>query len=319
MFKRNLATLTFSLFLASAAGCGGALNTDDPELLGADGKEDGIGSTSTYYSVSPDMRRCASPMCGGYFVSRVNQTLTTCADGQRSATCYVAALDFAALGLTDAESKQLYNLASAKQALFRGHLVQKRYATAGTFGVLKVTEGWQAASDDAPTGSFYALTDSGIRCFTTPCSSLHEGKLNSTVGGNIADLVGSFGDKAASAYAQYGRILAAGTNVTERSGAKALSVTQFYTPFVHVDPLACSTDDDCTVTAYYKPVNPGDACYCARCANTVLNTSAAAANQASYEAAGCMDAGVICPAILCQVPPNVACIAHVCTAQEMPL
>jgi len=32
-------------------------------------------SSSTFYLVRPDLRRCASPMCGGYFVRRVNSDL----------------------------------------------------------------------------------------------------------------------------------------------------------------------------------------------------------------------------------------------------
>ena len=37
---------------------------------------------STFYAVRRDMRRCASPLCGGFFVKRVNFGSTRCGDGR---------------------------------------------------------------------------------------------------------------------------------------------------------------------------------------------------------------------------------------------
>src|SRR5213596_598107 len=47
----------------------------------------------TIYRVSPDPRLCISPVCGGAWVSAVNQQLTVCADGQQRETCYVATVE----------------------------------------------------------------------------------------------------------------------------------------------------------------------------------------------------------------------------------
>ena len=78
---------TRSLFLASLLtlslpACGGqtADATDDASL--DDDKADRTGSGSSYYLIRPDLRRCASPMCGGSFVERVNFATTTCVDNR---------------------------------------------------------------------------------------------------------------------------------------------------------------------------------------------------------------------------------------------
>jgi hypothetical protein len=43
-----------------------------------------------YYTIRRDLRRCISPLCGGWFISRVNKKQTRCADGSRANECYVA-------------------------------------------------------------------------------------------------------------------------------------------------------------------------------------------------------------------------------------
>src|SRR5678815_3615 len=63
-------------------------------LVGDSPPADSLASTSTYYSIRADMRKCASPMCGGYFVRRVNQPLTRCANGKSQKECYVASIDW---------------------------------------------------------------------------------------------------------------------------------------------------------------------------------------------------------------------------------
>src|SRR6187397_3172725 len=59
---------------------------DDPTILFAD-------HNHHWFTVAPDPRLCPSPLCGGYWISRVNQPFTVCANGTRAATCYVSDLD----------------------------------------------------------------------------------------------------------------------------------------------------------------------------------------------------------------------------------
>ena len=129
---------------------------------------------STFYTVRPDMRKCASPMCGGYFVKRVNQSVTRCADGRNKPECYVADID--------------WNRASeveARRALIRGTLEIKGNRT-GKYGVLKVLEAWQSVSDGASNGEFYRVRDLGVRCIAAPCETHYEAKLNTTISRKVA-------------------------------------------------------------------------------------------------------------------------------------
>src|SRR5689334_7151600 len=63
----------------------------------------------------------------------------------------------------------------------------------GLFGVLRVTEVWQAASASGPSGTFFRVRDRGIKCIAAPCPTHHEAKLNTTQSREIAgvDLSGA--------------------------------------------------------------------------------------------------------------------------------
>jgi hypothetical protein len=136
---------------------------------------DPLSNTSTFYTVRADLRRCASPLCGGFFVKRVNLPLTRCPNGRYQAECYVAEIDWNGQPQVD-----------AGQALLRGSVMAKTFGRFGNLGVLRVTESWQAVSNSRPTGSFYRVRDRGVRCITFPCPTHREAKLNSTLSREIA-------------------------------------------------------------------------------------------------------------------------------------
>jgi hypothetical protein len=127
---------------------------------------------STFFTVRRDLRRCAAPMCGGFFVRPVNHLLVACTNGRLAAECYVAKIDWN--GQAEVE---------ANKALLRGEVLPK---TMGNFGVFRVSESWQAASNHQPSGVFYRVRDRGVRCITFPCPSHREMKLNSSATWNIA-------------------------------------------------------------------------------------------------------------------------------------
>jgi hypothetical protein len=143
---------------------------------------DPLSSTSTFYTVRPDFRRCVSPMCGGYFVRRVNMPTTRCANGRYMKQCYVAEVVWNGQAEVD-----------AGKALLRGDVSAKVYERFGNLGAFLVTESWQAVGDSQPTGTFYRVRDRGLRCITHPCPTHREAKLNSTFSLNIAgvDLSGA--------------------------------------------------------------------------------------------------------------------------------
>ena len=153
---------------------------------------DSIASTSTYYAIRADLRRCASPMCGGYFVRRVNQALTRCANGKSQKECYVASIDWNGQAEIDPQ-----------KALLRGNLVTQGDRR-GKYGVLKVIESWKAAgSANDGTATFFRVRDRGLRCIAAPCPTHHEAKLNDTVSRNVAgvDLSGAQADEKANSQA----------------------------------------------------------------------------------------------------------------------
>ena len=133
-----------------------------------------VDPTSTFYSVRPDLRRCVSPLCGGYFVKRVNMSSTRCADGRFRSECYVAELD----GNAQAESDGAQ--------LVRGKIVARRYERFGNLGALRLSEAWKSLGANQPAGTFYLVRDRGVRCIAFPCPTHQETKLNSTFSRNIA-------------------------------------------------------------------------------------------------------------------------------------
>jgi hypothetical protein len=126
-----------------------------------------------------------SPMCGGYFVKRVNASKTRCMDGTYASECYVGSIDTSAHGLAD-DSPFDGQLRSG-QALVRAQFAHE----SGQFtniAKLVAAEGWLGRSLSAPSGTFYRVTSSGVRCIGAPCPSYAEGKLNSAKKGMIHEL-----------------------------------------------------------------------------------------------------------------------------------
>lgn len=135
---------------------------------------DSLASTSSFYRFRRDLRRCASPLCGGYFIQLVNQSVTRCTNGRSMSECYVTNIEWS--GQPEPTNDK---------ALLRGSFL-KRGNRSGKFGVLQVAEVWLPASGNEPVGTFYRVRDRGIRCIAAPCETHHEAQLNSTVGDNMA-------------------------------------------------------------------------------------------------------------------------------------
>lgn len=183
---------------------------------------DSVASSSGFYSFRHDLRKCASPRCGGFFVKLVNQTRTRCTDNRLQSECYVANIDWG--GQTEPDNDR---------GLLRGTIRRQ-----GEFGVLRVSEIWQAASDNKPSGMFFRVRDRGIRCIAAPCPTHHEARLNSTVSRNVAgvDLSGAgAGDNVLSdanaAMTSTDGLLVAGDHspVSGPAGrSQLLKATQFY-------------------------------------------------------------------------------------------
>lgn len=155
--------------------------TSAANTLASTAVPDSRASTSSFYSFRRDLRRCASPRCGGYFVKLVNERRTRCADNRFQAECYVATIDWNGENEPDSDRGLLRGAIRPGRDQFRG------------FGVFRVSEVWNAAGANQPAGTFFRVRDRGIRCIAAPCPTHHEARLNSVISRNIAgvDLSGA--------------------------------------------------------------------------------------------------------------------------------
>jgi len=158
-------------------------------------------NASTFFIVTrPDLRRCAYPMCGGYFVKRVNQDKTLCADGVTREECHVVDFDFEASGL-DADTAQKFvdTLLGQGFGLVRGKLGLRNVGANVPADTLAVTEAWAGQAQSSPNGVFFRFSDTGLRCFTSPCPIYLGERLNTPVQLTFSsvDLVASGADEEA--------------------------------------------------------------------------------------------------------------------------
>jgi hypothetical protein len=213
MSARSLAVAALSLIVSALA------STADAQPAPED--------ASTFFIVTrPDVRRCAYPLCGGYFVKRVNHEQTRCADGVRRAECHVVDFDFSATGLSPEEASHFENaVLGTGHGLVRGSLEQRDVGAGFPADTLVVTEAWAGQAESMPVGSFFRLTSTGIVCITFPCPSYLGERLNTarTRSFNAVDLTAAGApteavDLGYAALAEEG-VLAAGRAVRVRGPA----------------------------------------------------------------------------------------------------
>ena len=115
------------------------------------------------YTVRSDPRLCPSPMCGGYWVALANGARTRCADGVQRSHCYVA----------EARGAALFD-----GGLARGAIQPGDYGQLGMLGVLVVSAVFAPAGNATPSGGYYRVRDTGIRCVRAPCFSYRATQVN---------------------------------------------------------------------------------------------------------------------------------------------
>jgi hypothetical protein len=217
---------------ASAAGEG--IDTLSQDLQSAAG--------SGYFSLRADVRRCAAPRCGGYFVKRVNLPLTRCADGRLRSECYVAELDLSALGLEQEQADTVRS--DASRFLLRGEI--EPFAGADpALGSLVVSEAWRGEGESPARGAFVRAKNEGIVCITTPCLSFSGQTLNLPLPAvRLAELdFSAVTDDPGDAFAQLNEaegllVNALPTIVSGPAGkAPGLDVRGYYLPFL-AEPTA---------------------------------------------------------------------------------
>lgn len=277
MTSRILFALAMTLPLTACLDSSSSdeLETDDA-AIGDESKADHPGGTYTYYFVKADLRRCASPYCGGVFYRLANATKTVCLDGKKADTCYAANADYTKLGFGEYAMGKLSENMAFKEVLMRATIGSQKFpGVSGTFAKLNAKEAWLAQGPNATTGAgpLMKIEDSGVRCITTPCSSYREKKLNSSTTVNIAELqwnesgandrlIGTAYDKM-----HTDGLIVSGyrTTVTGPGGeGKARSVTQFWFKLTNEAPAAqcfvggcsgqvCSDNPGVITTCEFRP------------------------------------------------------------------
>lgn len=191
--KTPLTSTLFGLSILSCLGLSGCAaepgapdeDTVETSITEADEALTRGPSNNGYFIVTRrDMRRCMAPICGGFFVKRVNDTKTTCADGTRQAECYVADIQFTGLGLSEQEEQNFRAAFESGKALIKSRMFGFKFQSS-RFGRLKASEGWLGATGSTPEGTFYRAADNGIRCITTPCPTTTAYGLNSAEDHNV--------------------------------------------------------------------------------------------------------------------------------------
>lgn len=187
-----LPLLALSLVSACASTETDELLADSSDEASLDGKADAPSGAYTYYAIRGDMRRCAWPMCGEFWLSRVNRTSTVCHDNSTATECYTPVLDWSQTDLDQGLQDKLKGQARKPGGVFA--LVRGRFAKKNTttprpeLGRFIVTEAWVAEGENPPDGVFAKVFQNGIRCIAEPCPSLTEKGLNTSNSANIAEL-----------------------------------------------------------------------------------------------------------------------------------
>lgn len=183
------------------AACDSSADLPDESASGsvdtatADNSTGAVNSEYAYFEISADLRKCAWPVCGGWFVNRLNQGLTRCHDGRYAPTCYTPVLDWSEIKLSDSKKDVLLD-ACNKDAVSQGvfAIVSGRIdplnstTPSPTMGRFVINEAWVAVNEALSGGAFVRVKDNGIRCITSPCPSVTETTLNMPQIANISEI-----------------------------------------------------------------------------------------------------------------------------------
>jgi hypothetical protein len=161
------------------------------------------------YSVAPDLRKCPSPFCGGWFLTQLNQYSVSPQSEDEAyqsslilpRSIYVANINYKRLGLTERQIAEFETYAYASQALLSGNIVTNLpMATNGLStspsltvappapSTLIASGAWTAANKTQALGPYLKVTSSGIVCITTPCSYFVANIINSMTNINFDEL-----------------------------------------------------------------------------------------------------------------------------------
>eukprot|EP01060_Flectonema_neradi_P013828 TRINITY_DN2056_c0_g1_i1.p1 TRINITY_DN2056_c0_g1~~TRINITY_DN2056_c0_g1_i1.p1 ORF type:complete len:274 (+),score=50.33 TRINITY_DN2056_c0_g1_i1:115-936(+) len=138
-----------------------------------------------YYLIKQDLRKCVHPLCGGWWIERVNKRRMRCADGNKAESCYIAEIE--------GDSRPEFTVFN-QERLIKGEFTTKEWEHFGTLGHFVLDSHFASATDAAGTGKYYGVQNNFIQCVTTPCNTYTEYVLNKRKTKGISGI--DFGDLA---------------------------------------------------------------------------------------------------------------------------
>ena len=200
---------------------------------------------SDFFTARPDFRKCISPLCGGYFVKRVNSSRTMCADGTLQKECYVADIQFKGKLTSPA-----LGFGNQTPFLLQGKIVPKEFEIFGNLGSFVAKGAYRSATQKTAAGRFFGIENIGIVCITAPCFSFEGELLNrkrvvafSSINLDKVNATASQVDQAQRILAEGGTLLAAGgarpvVGLPGGTGREFVA-SQFYLPIPMIGIVDC--------------------------------------------------------------------------------
>lgn len=181
----GFATLSSALVFA-LAGCSSSATGQDETATGPAQQDELTGQASeyTYFAISADLRKCPSPMCGGWFLHSLNRNKTICHDGRRATACYTPVIDWSEAKLSETLQTEFLDasyqgaLSTGVYAIARGRFEPTNTTPRPELGRFVIDEAWVAQGETESDGVFARVWDNGVRCFAAPCPSVTEEVLN---------------------------------------------------------------------------------------------------------------------------------------------
>ncbi|MBL8683558.1 MAG: nuclease A inhibitor family protein [Myxococcales bacterium] len=230
-FKRLAAGLVAAV---AVAACGA------PELDGADEATDEARTTGEqYFSVRRDTRRCAAPLCGGFWLSRVGAASTLCGDGRRMAECYVPELAVSGVSAAQLDFVRSSVHHSAKRVFLRGRLEATR---------ANATQAWVAPATAASMTSTLRLAyrptcAPNQRCAGSVSEALSNGRTTILANIDLSRASGTAEEITAATTAATTSIgIITQATLSATAGGNVLRVNDFATPVVGDTGGLCAAD-----------------------------------------------------------------------------
>lgn len=191
---------------------------------------------SGFVTVKRDVRKCAYPMCGGWFVTPAETTSKLrCADGTAAASCYVPALDLTAIGKNTSGVSGVSDAigTDATTVILFGEVRKTDFAA---------TRAWIAPNAGATKGSLYFVSENH-----TIGGRKHQGVRLNYSARRTFDAI-DFGaapgsdaqwDSATAAASSDASVILGGA-ITGPNSSKLFEADQFFLRFVPAAPVTCT-------------------------------------------------------------------------------